>query len=56
MAIGPIIENGFYYDIDLDHSLSQEDLEKIEKRMKDLAKTKYRVIKKVVPKRSSKNF
>jgi len=40
MAIGPIIENGFYYDIDLDHSLSQEDLEKIEKRMKDLAKTK----------------
>ena len=53
MAIGPIIENGFYYDIDLDHSLSQEDLEKIEKRMKDLAKTKYRVIKKVVPKKEA---
>ena len=53
MAIGPIIENGFYYDIDLDHSLSQEDLEKIEKRMKELAKTKYRVIKKVVPKKEA---
>ena len=53
MAIGPIIENGFYYDIDLDHSLSQEDLEKIEKRMKDLAKTKYRVEKKVVPKKQA---
>ena len=53
MAIGPIIENGFYYDIDLDHSLSQEDLEKIEKRMKVLAKTKYRVIKKVVPKKEA---
>ncbi len=53
MAIGPIIENGFYYDIDLDHSLSQEDLEKIEKRMKDLVKTKYRVIKKVVPKKEA---
>ena len=53
MAIGPIIENGFYYDIDLDHSLSQEDLEKIEKRMKDLAKTKYRVIKKVVQKKEA---
>jgi len=53
MAIGPIIENGFYYDIDLDHSLSQEDLDKIEKRMKDLAKTKYRVIKKVVPKKTA---
>ena len=53
MAIGPIIENGFYYDIDLDHTLSQEDLEKIEKRMKDLAKTKYRVIKKVVSKKEA---
>lgn len=31
MAIGPTIENGFYYDIDLDHSLTAEDLEKIEK-------------------------
>ena len=56
MAIGPIIENGFYYDIDLDHSLSQEDLEKIEKRMKDLAKTKYRVIKKVVTKKEAEKI
>ncbi|MEF1230609.1 TGS domain-containing protein, partial [Vibrio fortis] len=30
MAIGPTIDNGFYYDIDLEHSLTQEDLEKIE--------------------------
>ena len=48
MAIGPTIDNGFYYDIDLDESLTQEDLEKIEKRMKELAKTKYQVIKKTV--------
>lgn len=47
MAIGPTIENGFYYDVDLDHSLSQEDLEKIEKRMLELAKTNYDVVKKV---------
>ncbi|MFL2761124.1 MAG: threonine--tRNA ligase [Gammaproteobacteria bacterium] len=53
MAIGPIIENGFYYDIDLDRSLSQEDLESIENRMKELAKTKYRVVKKVVPKKEA---
>ncbi|MGE9806563.1 threonine--tRNA ligase, partial [Escherichia coli] len=33
MAIGPVIENGFYYDVDLDHSLTQEDLETLEKRM-----------------------
>ncbi len=47
MAIGPTIDNGFYYDIDLDHSLSSDDLEKIEKRMLELAKTNYDVIKKV---------
>lgn len=48
MAIGPTIDNGFYYDIDMEHSLTQEDLDKIEKRMKELAKTKYQVIKKNV--------
>ena len=31
MAIGPIIDDGFYYDIDLDHKLTQKDLDKIEK-------------------------
>lgn len=45
MAIGPVIENGFYYDVDLDHSLTQEDLETLEKRMLELAKTDYDVIK-----------
>ena len=50
MAIGPVIKNGFYYDIDLDKSLSMEDLEKIEKRMKKLASSEYEVIKKVVSK------
>ncbi|KXF80508.1 threonine--tRNA ligase [Enterovibrio coralii] len=48
MAIGPTIDNGFYYDVDLDRSLSQEDLDAIEKRMQELAKTKYQVIKKNV--------
>ena len=32
MAIGPTIENGFYYDIDLDISLNDKDLEAIEKK------------------------
>ena len=53
MAIGPIIENGFYYDIDLEHSLTQEDLDSLETRMKTLAKTKYQVIKKVTPKKDA---
>ncbi|GAB1440960.1 threonine--tRNA ligase [Providencia sp.] len=48
MAIGPTIDNGFYYDVDLDHALTQEDLEKLEKRMLELAKTDYDVVKKRV--------
>lgn len=48
MAIGPTIDNGFYYDIDMEHSLTAEDLEKLEKRMLELAKTNYDVVKKVV--------
>jgi threonyl-tRNA synthetase len=49
MAIGPVIENGFYYDIDLEHRLTDDDLAAIEKRMVQLAKTGYAVVKKVTP-------
>ncbi|TAA48201.1 threonine--tRNA ligase [Corallincola spongiicola] len=48
MAIGPVIDNGFYYDVDLDHALSQDDLDALEKRMLQLAKTNYDVVKKNV--------
>lgn len=48
MAIGPTIENGFYYDLDLEKSLSQEDIDALEKRMLQLAKTNYDVVKKTV--------
>jgi threonyl-tRNA synthetase len=38
-GIGPAIENGFYYDIDVgDHSITQEDLQTIEDRMRELTK------------------
>src|SRR5699024_7448528 len=37
-AIGPAIDDGFYYDMDLDHRFVPEDLEKIEKKMKEIAK------------------
>ncbi|TGB04096.1 threonine--tRNA ligase [Halobacillus salinus] len=33
LGVGPVIENGFYYDIDMEHSLTPEDLPKIEKEM-----------------------
>ncbi|MFD1006718.1 threonine--tRNA ligase [Oceanisphaera ostreae] len=48
MAIGPVIDNGFYYDVDLDHTLTEEDIVKLEKRMQELVKTGYQVIKKKV--------
>ena len=45
MAIGPVIDKGFYYDIDLDRPLTTEDLATLETRMKALAKTEYDVVK-----------
>ena len=37
-AIGPSIENGFYYDFDTEHRFTPEDLERIEEEMKKIAK------------------
>ena len=48
MAIGPVIDDGFYYDIALDKTLTPEDLEAIEKRMHELAKRDHEVIREVV--------
>jgi threonyl-tRNA synthetase len=48
MAIGPTIDNGFYYDIDVDVAINDDQLAKIEKRMNELVKTNYKVIKKKV--------
>ena len=38
LAIGPAIDNGFYYDIDVEHRFVQEDFEKIEAEMKKIVK------------------
>ncbi|KKC47459.1 MULTISPECIES: threonine--tRNA ligase [Paenibacillus] len=38
LGIGPVIEDGFYYDIDLEQSITPEDLEKIEKEMERIIK------------------
>ena len=54
MAIGPVIDDGFYYDIDLEYKLTEEDLREIENRMKELASTEYSVIKKVVSRKEAK--
>ncbi len=49
MVIGPVIENGFYYDVDSEHRFTPEDLEKIQQRMQELAATGYPVIKTMTP-------
>lgn len=38
-GVGPVIENGFYYDIDVDNAFNPEDLSKIEKKMKEIIKS-----------------
>ncbi len=47
-TIGPPIENGFYYDFDLPRNLTPEDLEQIEKRIRQIIQGKYEFKKKVV--------
>ncbi|MDR5865707.1 threonine--tRNA ligase [Halomonas koreensis] len=48
MAIGPVIEDGFYYDIDFGRAATPEDLEAIEQRMKALIDTGYDVVREYV--------
>ncbi len=54
LAIGPTIDDGFYYDILLKHKITEEDLTKIEKRMKKLASENYEVVREVVSKKKAK--
>jgi threonyl-tRNA synthetase len=41
-GVGPVIENGFYYDVDLSHSLTPDDLDKIEAEMRKVIKNDYK--------------
>ncbi len=43
--VGPVIEDGFYYDFKVDEKIGEEDLKKIEKTMKALIKKKYKIEK-----------
>lgn len=55
-AIGPPIENGFYYDFDLPRSLSSEDLETIENRMKELIKEDEAFVREVISKQEAQQL
>ena len=48
-AIGPAIDDGFYYDLDSDHVFSQDDFAAIEKEMSKIAKENIPLVKKVLP-------
>ena len=47
VTIGPVIENGFYYDFDTDKKFTPEDLEQIEQKMKSILKQKYELKKEI---------
>ena len=49
MAIGPVVEDGFYYDIDYPRPFTPDDLARIEQRMHELAAHDYAVIRRPVP-------
>lgn len=49
MGIGPVIENGFYYDFDLPRTLNPADLENIEARMRELVKSDMPLVKYALP-------
>ncbi|MFN4910641.1 MAG: threonine--tRNA ligase [Flavobacteriales bacterium] len=57
LAIGPPIANGFYYDVDfMEHSFTEKDLERVEAKMKELAKEKMLFIRKEVSKQEALNY
>jgi len=43
--VGPVVDEGFYYDFRVDEKISEEDLKSIEKKMKELIKKKYKIEK-----------
>lgn len=49
LAIGPAIKDGFYYDVDLDHKITDDDLKKIQKEMKKIIKANYPLEKSILP-------
>lgn len=49
VTIGPVIENGFYYDFDSPRNFTEEDFARIEKRMEEIVKGDYPLVRKDVP-------
>lgn len=56
LAIGPAIDKGFYYDIDMEHTLTPEDLTKIEKEMSRIVKENLPITKSVMSRQEANEF
>lgn len=56
LAIGPAIENGFYYDFDREGGFSTEDLEAIENEMKAISKANYKIERFTLPRDEAIEF
>ena len=56
LAIGPAIDNGFYYDFDIEDQLNNEDLLKIEKEMKKIVKENLAIVRKEVSRKEALEF
>ncbi len=56
LAFGPAIEDGFYYDFDIDHRFSDEDLRAIEKRMEELRREKQPFVRSDIAKDEALKF
>ena len=56
LAIGPAIDKGFYYDIDMEHTLTPEDLGKIEKEMSCIVKENLPITKSVMSRQEAIEF
>ncbi|MDN6160309.1 MAG: threonine--tRNA ligase, partial [Staphylococcus equorum] len=55
-GVGPVIDGGFYYDFDMEESISSDDFEKIEKTMKQIVNENYPIERKVVSRDEAKTF
>lgn len=53
LAIGPAIENGFYYDIDMEHKITDQDLLKIQKEMKRIIQANYPIERFELPRKEA---
>ena len=55
-GVGPVIETGFYYDVDMEHRLGEDDLRKIEKKMKEIIGEKLSIERQIMQRQEAIDF